>query len=167
MRLRNLLAAAAVPAVLPLLAAGAASASPQHHHYYHLTARTFMVNRTDNGHGPVQPWANDNFVRTLTLTPASNVNCVAGHPYAYTARLDDRGTFTTIPGAYTPNQSLHPGQHIWGVVHGQVRGFGEFATFCASNPANMWLVPRFDYGNTHPSSTWPGLAFRPGPTSPA
>lgn len=160
MRLRNLLAAAAVPAILPLLAAGVASASPQHHHYYHLTARTFMVNRDDSGANG--NWAKDTFVRQLTLTPAPG--CPSGQ-YGYTARLDDRGKFTTIPWAYTPNQSgWYLGRHIHGVVRGEMHGFGKFGLFCATKPANMWLVPKFVYGDADSSGTWPELAFPSGTT---
>lgn len=164
------IAAIAGAAIVPALVASAASASPRPvPHSHGLTAVTRMINRDDSGGNG--NWAKDDFTRTLAITevpgtvPLTDCSATATTCYAFTASLNDQGTFRTIPGAYTPNQGgTNAGDTIRGVVSGQMQGSGDFATFYATSLPNMHLVPRFNVGDTNPSSTWPELAFPGGTT---
>ena len=167
-RARAWLAVAAAAAAVPVLAATAASATlAPSLQSRPLTALTWMINRDDSGGNG--NWAKDFFVRTLTITPegtAALTDCgtEATSCYAFTASLKDEGTFSTIPGAYTPNQGTDPGGHIQRPAGGQMNGYGDFATFYATAQPDMRLVPRINNGDTNPSYLWPELAFPGGTT---
>ena len=85
---------------------------------------------------------------------------------AYTAALKDKGTFATIPSAYTPNQfGGDAGLKLLArSVDGQMNGYGDFTKFYATTAANGRLVPGHVTGATDPSSTWPELFFPAGTT---
>ena len=119
-------------AVAILATAGAASASaatvPAAHHVYPLKAVTDLYNRPDSG--GVGNWANDALTRTVTFR---EIGASAG-VYTYVATLGDRGEFTTISGAYTPNQGgIYAGDKISGQVSGSMNGSTSFE-FTATNP---------------------------------
>jgi hypothetical protein len=126
-----------------------------------------MLNRPDSGGNG--NWAEDNFDRTLVIHeggPAALTNCgvAATSCYSFTASLSDRGSFTTDPGAFTPNQ----GAPFTGTklpahsLSGSMNGSGGFGTFYATAQPSASLVPHFNHGSVNPSSTWPELAFPSG-----
>jgi hypothetical protein len=126
-----------------------------------------MLNRDDSGGNG--DWAKDSFVRVLTVTqqtatvPPADCSPTATVCYAFTASLKDAGSFRTISGAYTPNQGgADAGEHIRGVVQGQMVGSGDFATFYATALPSARLVPLFNTGDANPSYLWPELAFPAG-----
>lgn len=162
---------AAVLAVPALVIAGAtpalASARPAVVHHPKVSAETLMTSRPDSGGGG--DWAHDQFTRTVVIeqqTAAPLADCGTGATQCFLiagAKLNDTaGTFTTISGALTPNQGLHSGLHITGVVHGKMSGNGEFPAFYATELPNAHLVPPVNDGDANPSSTWPELAFPAG-----
>ena len=104
------IAAAAVATPLLVGATGASAASNT------LTASTSVTNRDDSGvHGNI--WAADNYTRTVTITShgvAAATHCpgiTAGENcYYMTGTVNDKGTYTTVPGATVPgNGSLNGG----------------------------------------------------------
>ena len=126
-------------------------------------AVTHVTNRPDGGNGGT--WAYDDLTRTITI------RLTGGGPgaYTFTAGLTDKGSFTTIKGAETPNQGgSYAGDTIRSKVTGTVRGYAEFS-FTASNlptPGPNAGVPATE--NDHRStpadstSTWYELAFPSG-----
>lgn len=164
------LAAALAASALVLVgtAPALASAKPAVAHHPKVSAETAMTNRPDSGGNG--NWANDDFTRTVTIdaqTSASLSNCpgsTSGECFLVAgAKLKDTaGTFTTISGAFTPNQGLHPGQHIASVVSGKMSGNGEFPAFYATELPDAHEVPGTNDGAANPSSTWPELAFPAG-----
>lgn len=173
--LTKLIPASVLAAGLPLLAATTASASqaaPPSSHPHSIAAVTLMVNRDDSGGNG--NWAKDDFVRVLTITqqkstvPPADCSPTATVCYAFTALLKDAGSFRTIPGAYTPNQGgADAGEHIHGVVQGQMHGSGGFATFYATALPSARLVPLFNTGDANPSYLWPSWRSPPGRCSRA
>jgi hypothetical protein len=168
--LAKLIPAGVLAAGLPLLASTAASASQAAQPAvspHSITAITAMLNRDDSGGNG--NWAKDSFVRVLTVTqqkatvPLADCSPTATVCYAFTASLKDAGSFRTISGAYTPNQGgADAGEHIRGVVQGQMLGAGDFATFYATALPSARLVPLFNTGDANPSYLWPELAFPAG-----
>jgi hypothetical protein len=156
-------------AVAILATAGAASASaatvPAAHHVYPLKAVTGLYDRPDSG--GVGNWANDAMTRTITFT---YIGRDSAGLYHYVAQLSDLGGFTTIPGAYTPNQGApYTGDLISGQVSGSMSGKASFE-FTSTNPidnhnANLG-VPRAEFGaagNTEQTtSAWYEQAFPQG-----
>lgn len=153
-------------AVAILATTGAASASaatvPAAHHVYPLKAVTNLYNRPDSG--GVGNWANDALTRTVTFR---EIGASAG-VYTYVATLGDRGEFTTISGAYTPNQGgIYAGDKISGQVSGSMSGSASFE-FTATNPidnhARNLGVPATLFGAVGSTSIWYELAFPAGTT---
>jgi len=131
---------------------------------------THLANRPDSGGNG--NWALDRFTRVATVTSKGSVapsDCGvrSGPCYAYTASMKDVGKFTTILGAFTPNQGApYTGMHITRRLTGQLRGYGQFTTFYATAKPNAHLVPHVVNG-TPPgdaSYTWPTLFFPAGTT---
>src|ERR1019366_9179442 len=85
----------------------------------------------------------------------------------YTAALKENGTFTTIPGAYTPNQfGSDAGLTLPArPVNGQMNGYGDFTTFYATATPDARRVPGAVSGNANSSSLWPELFFPAGTTT--
>lgn len=151
-----LLAAAALA-----VTAGAASAAPPPP----VHATTTIKNRPDGGNGGT--WAYDNTTRTITITQTG------GTPgaYTFTAELTDKGTFTTVKGAETPNQGgSYAGDTIKSKVTGRLRGYADFsftASTLPSSGANAGVPAREnDHGTAaaNSTSTWYELAFPAGTT---
>ena len=137
----------------------AASAAPA------TTAQTHITDRPDSG--AAGDWADDTMTRTLTITRTG------GGPgaWTFTAKLTDKGTFTTIAGAATPNQSgPYAGETIKSKVTGKMVGYADFSFTASTLPrtgfnAGVPLTEN-DHG-TAPSdstSTWYELAFPSGTT---
>ncbi len=161
------LAASALAVALAGTAPALASAKPAAVHHPKVSAETLMTNRPDSGGNG--DWANDEFTRKVTIdqqTPTAAINCGVTATQCFLiagAKLTDTdGTFTTISGAFTPNQGLHPGAHITNVVSGKMSGNGEFPSFYASELPDAHMVPATNDGSANPSSTWPELAFPAG-----
>ena len=163
---------AAALAASALVLAGAtpalASAKPALVHHEKVSAETLMTNRPDSGGNG--DWANDQFTRKITIdqqtsTAATNCSPTATQCFLIAgAKLTDTdGTFTTISGAFTPNQfGTDAGLHITHVVSGKMSGNGEFPAFYATELPNAHKVPGTNDGDANPSSTWPELAFPAG-----
>jgi hypothetical protein len=142
--------------------AAAASASP---HPPAVRAVTHVKDRPDGGNGGT--WADDTMTRSVTIT------LTGGTPgaYTYTATLADKGSFTTIKGAKTPNQGgSYAGDTIESKVTGTMRGYADFSFTASSLPSGALNagVPltENDHGNAPADSTsaWYELAFPSGTT---
>ena len=137
------------------------------------TAVTLITNDPDTGHGNPAVWATDTIFRIVTVTrgsaeSASACGTTSGACYAYTATLHDTGSFTTIPGAGTPNQACTgcAGEQIRREVTGSIQG-SYTVTFNASSgsPSAARVKPHHnDHGNAavapYTSTTW-GEQFLP------
>ena len=138
----------AASAALSFAAAGAASASTAfpHPHSQDVTATTHLTHRLDSGGN--RNWATDDFTRHATITPDGTAPLADCSPtattcYAYTASLKDDGTFTTINGAFTPNQGgADAGDLITAKVTGRMSGYGDFTTFYATTKPVAQLEPQ-------------------------
>lgn len=138
-------------------------------------AVTYVVTPFVQGGGG--PWASSQVWRNASVTftggtPVAPWHCGwwgYGPPpacFAFTASVRDNGTFTTLRGARTPNQSFfNVGRRIRGVVSGNVYGTVSFGTFYASTFPNSFRVPRFYYDFFGISAlSWPTQFFPFGTT---
>jgi hypothetical protein len=131
-----------------------------------VTAVTRIVN-TGTVPGNGGNWASDSFTRTATLTGGTQASpdlCgrSSGPCFRFTASVADQGTFRTLDGALTPNQST-PGKRIEGTASGTVTGRAEFGVFYATAQPQVSLVPTVA-SNVWASTTWPLLFFPKGTT---
>lgn len=131
------------------------------------TAQTDITKDQDSGaHGN---WAVDTLVRQMTVTrhgSAAVSNCggtaVNGITscYYYTAAMTDTGSFTTIPGASSPNA----GVPVSGTVTGSVSGGSAYEFYASGAVPNASLVPATldaSTGGTN-SPVWPERFFPAG-----
>lgn len=183
-RLTAVAAAIALAAGIATMTAGAASArtlpfGPGQASVITATATTHVTNDPDNGHGSPSTWAMDTITRTVTITKGTQIpgtDCglaASAGCWSFTAALSDSGTFVTIPGAGTPNQSCAgcAGELIRSpAVSGTIAGNYQ-VTFDASYPvADASLVAKNhdDAGvpasPPYTSTTW-GEQFFPAGTS--
>lgn len=167
-------AALAIPAGAKTLPFGPGQAS-----VITATATTRITNDPDSGHGTPATWATDTITRTVTITKGGQVPGTAcglapsAGCWSFKMALGDSGTFVTIPGAGTPNQSCAgcAGELIRSpAVSGTIAGNYQ-VTFDASYPvANASLVAKTHDDGSVPavapftSTTW-GEQFFPGGTS--
>jgi len=109
MRFRTIIAAAAVPAATAGLlltttaAASGATVTPAVTtaavtHQTSWTTISHLAERTEGGGNGT--WATDDIYRVMTIKLTGQ----SGGVYSYNATVYDDGSFTAIPGAYTPNQ---------------------------------------------------------------
>jgi hypothetical protein len=126
------------------------------------SATTHLINRDDSG--AVANWAIDNIwrdgkLREMGIAPAGN--CAGNAPcFEYSLSISDQGTFRTDPFALTPNQSgPFAGEHIKGIVNGQLQGFLQFGDFYSTAKPNTFDVPRTVFGDTPSTGVWPELFF--------
>ena len=131
-----------------------------------VSTSTSVSNRDDSGGNG--NWATDAMVRMVTITrheAAAVANCGDGAVtcWYYTATLTDSGTFTTQPGAFTPNQGLDNGQKISGTVNGNFTGGSHIEFYASSNAPNASLVPATVSGDSPSTTNWVEQAF-PGGT---
>jgi hypothetical protein len=171
MRIRTIIAATAAPLALAgiALTATAATASTavptaaQQSAAHNWTAVSVLHNRADVG-ASNNPWAYDNFTRTLTIRPTGSSGTGASTIYYYSASYKDNGTFKTVNGALTPNQSgPYAGQTENGSVTGTMTGFEQYS-FTATSLPNMKLVPASPAPGTGSTDAWYKLAFPAGTT---
>jgi hypothetical protein len=172
MRFRTIIAVAAVPAAtagLLLTTTAAASAATVTHpvtaatvtHQTSWTAISHLADRT--GGGGNGTWAKDDIYRVMTIKLTGQ----SGGLYSYTATVYDAGSFTAIPGAYTPNQGgSYAGKVIAGHDSGWVGGTARYSFTATSLPTagpNAGL-PAYVNGDQGSTSTWYELAFPAGIT---
>lgn len=123
-----------------------------------VTAVTNLTNRADSGdHGD---WAVDTLTRSSTVTrqhaaPASKCSATAVKCWFYTGSIADTGSFTTDPGAASPEA----GVTISGTVMGSINGEDQFEFYATSDSPDPSLVPTSSDGNTLSTSNWMGLFF--------
>lgn len=123
-------------------------------------------------------WAVDAITRTLTVTvadstvtgPCASLAGFSSADVCYTARLADAGTFTTITGAYQPNQGhAAPGQtggKLAAVVSGTLTGSFGFTLFAPAGdaPSDGNVPATWDASAAAPgTSSWPRVAFGTAP----
>lgn len=145
------------------LGATAANAQPLNHHFRSSGyAVTWLSNHPDGGGNGT--WATESFRRVFQL----QLTGVHLGVYSFRASIADSGEFTTIPGAYTPNQGApFTGHKIHGVVSGFLHG-GTTYTFTTNRlPNHGWNlgIPFFESGSpTGPQTTslWYEQAFPTG-----
>ena len=125
---------------------------------------THLTDRPDSGGNG--NWAADDFTRHATITPDGTAPLADCSPtattcYAYTASLKDDGTFTTINGAFTPNQGgADVGDLITATVTGRMSGYGDFTTFYATTKPSAQFVPQHvERQRMTRSYLWPDLFF--------
>ena len=154
---------AVVAAGTLLATAGAASAAT----HPATRAQTKITNRPDGGNGGT--WAYDSMTRSITIKLTGGT---AG-AYTFTAKLKDKGSFTTIKGAKTPNQGgSYAGDTIKSKVTGKMTGHADFSFTASSLPSTTLNagVPltENDHGNApapaNSTSAWYKLAFPSGTT---
>jgi hypothetical protein len=159
----NRLAVLAVPVIIAGTAAvaftaSAADAAPG------VTAVTHIRNAPDSGNNGT--WAYDNYARTLRITldsPQPPTGVPAGD-FAYSATVTDRGTFSAIVGAYTPNQVV-PGVKIAHSVSGSDDGGASYVVYAPKTDALTGNVPgalNLDFAaatGDQTTTNWPAQAF--------
>ncbi|HEY9371029.1 hypothetical protein [Streptomyces sp.] len=137
------------------LATSATAAAP-------FTDTVRIAGNFDNGeHGY---WARPTYSRTVTITPSSATN-------VWNVALRDAGTFTTIPGAKSPQAGVTLGSPVRGTFSGTfdftvtseaaptdalVRSYYNFA--CDGTVPNRGRCP----GMPQPTGNWPALYFPAG-----
>jgi hypothetical protein len=129
------------------------------------SATTLVTDDPDSGnHGS---WATDTLTRQMTITLQDAVSvghCGGGAVtscYYYTGTLSDAGSFTTIPGADSPDA----GTPIKGVLAGSLEGGSAFQFYASSNAPDAALVPgTWDVTADGPtdSGDWPERFFPAG-----
>lgn len=166
---RKLLGAASIT----LLVAGPiAAAVPAFAGTVSITASTDVSNRPDGGHGAGTYWADDSFVRTLTITTDSTVGDCPGIAATYTcykASIADSGSFKTIPNRGAPNPNYPQvgtdATIAFPAVTGSLSGTADFV-FSADQAPSAANVPASedDQGKlpADSTSTWYELAFPSG-----
>jgi hypothetical protein len=160
--MRKTLTVLAVAAAALAVTAGTASATPQPS----VHAVTHITDRPDGGNGSPDPyWADDTMTRSITITLTGG----APGAYTFTAKLKDKGTFTTIKGKQTPNQSgPYAGETVKSKVTGKMTGYVDYSFTASALPSsapNAGIpVTENDHGNVPSDSTttWYELAFPSG-----
>lgn len=162
--IRKILAIPVLAAAALAVSAVSASAAP-HSFPVAVRAVTQITDRPDGGNGGT--WADDSMTRSITIIRTGGVPGA----WTFTARLADRGSFTTIKGALTPNQGgSYAGDVIKSQVTGRLKGWADFSFTASSLPNSGWNagVPlaENDHGANpaDSTSTWYELAFPAGTT---
>lgn len=125
-----------------------------------VTATTHITDRPDSGAGG-NTWAYDTLDRTLTVTadPANNQTNLL----AYTATVSDTGTFDSIAGVRTPNQST-PGTLIAHGVSGTISGGISYTILAPNTDTLTGVVPATEADNfgtpAETTGNWPVQAFK-------
>jgi hypothetical protein len=139
-----LMAAGAVVAAVAVAGPASASAATQTVRpiIFPVTATTHVLTQAP-GNGGI--WATESVRRTDTVSggapvPASFCGTGATRCFAYSAIVQNHGTFRAYRFALTPNQ-FHPGRHIRSSVTGRVDWVTSFATFFASTAPHAFFVP--------------------------
>lgn len=164
MMLKRTLAAVAAPvAVLGGLAFASGAAHAATTTPTTVTATTHVTNRPDSGHGGI--WAYDSFARTLTVTKAATQPADTTIT-AYTATITDKGGFTTVGGAGTPNQFVSGTKILHNGVKGEVNGSYALTVTAPSTDTLTGVVPATENDNFSTTGAgftsttdWPKLAF--------
>lgn len=113
-----------------------------------VTAVTHVTNRPDNGHGTPSLWAYDTMNRTLTVTLAApQPKSTPAGDLAYNVSITDKGYFSAIQGAFTPNQSITAGAKIAHHVAGSLNGSYALTVFAPAGDALTGTVPATEDDN--------------------
>ena len=122
-----------------------------------------LTGRPDSGNGG--DWAKDDITRTATVTrhgavPAGDCGSPATSCWFFTMTVSDTGTFTTDPGASSPDQSA-AGTKIAGILSGNIAGGGNQQFYADSSPQ---MPTTLSYTGSDPLSTssWYKLFFAGG-----
>jgi len=106
---------------------------------------TQISNRPDNGHGGF--WSFLNMKRTLLVTLAApQPKSTPSGDLAYNVTITDAGSFTTVLGALTPNQST-VGLKIAHSVKGSVNGTYNLTVFAPADDTLTGVVPTTEDDN--------------------
>lgn len=130
-----------------------------------VTAVTHVYADPDSGNGGT--WAVDAFDRTVTVTlDAVQPAGLPAGDLGYTATVTDKGTFTAVAGALTPDQSI-AGEKIANAVTGSMTGTVSYTVTAPSAAVLGDTFPAaLNAGGTaltgaQSTSRWPGQAFTP------
>lgn len=138
------------------LGASAASAAPVPSAH----ATTHVLNRPDGGNGGT--WAFDTFNRSMTVTVANSQAGTGGGNTRYRVDITDKGGFTTVLGAGTPNQFI-PGTHVLHKVSGSMAGGITYTVVAPTTDALTGVVPSTEndaFGPAHVTTgNWAKQAF--------
>jgi hypothetical protein len=116
-----------------------------------------LTYRPDSG-GSGGNWALDSMARDASVTYLGGT---AG-AYTYEGSIVDNGTFVTIPGNDTPNQTMDPGLTVGDSLTGSIVGQWGFS-FTATNAAST-TPPAAIQGVRDDTGTWNELFFSPATT---
>lgn len=125
------------------------------------TATTAVTNRDDSGnHGN---WATDAMSRTVTVTRQGAVSarhCGSGATacWFYTGTIEDSGTFTTVPGASSPDA----GTPITGTQTGNMVGGSKIEFYASSDSPSPATALATVSGDSPTSSAWAEQLFPAG-----
>ena len=147
----------------PLAAAGAlALGGTAHAVPTTVTGSTHVSERPDSGNGGT--WAYDTFNRSLTVSVAAVQNSAdTAHGLVdYTATVTDKGFFSAVQGAGTPNQFV-PGTKVLHHVIGSMSGGASYTVTAPTGDTLTGIIPanEDDHFATPAVTTgdWPKLAF--------
>lgn len=130
-----------------------------------VTAVTHVQNDPDSGAGG-NTWSVDQITRTATVTVAADQGTTPSGFTKYTASISDTGTFKTIAGVLTPNQSV-PGQKIAHAVTGSLTGAANYTVVAPNGDVlGNTFVASLNDNFTAPTGAesvggWPLQAFTP------
>ena len=113
---------------------------------YTVHAVTAVSDRPDSGNAGY--WADDTFSRTATLTFKGEValsfcggSTPTGHCYAFTGRVADKGSFTTIAGQDSPGAGSGGAVAIGDAATGPMAGYYGYAFYSSWKTAHASSVP--------------------------
>lgn len=143
-RLISAIATCAAAAALGLAAfAPAASAAAG---TWTIHAATAISDRPDSGDAGY--WADDTFGRTAWLTFGGEValsfcggSTPTGHCYAFTGKVTDKGTFTTIAGQQSPGAGSGGAVPIGVAATGPMTGYYSYSFYSSWKTAHASAVP--------------------------
>jgi hypothetical protein len=123
-------------------------------------AVTHVTNRPDSGNGGT--WAYDNFNRTLDIKVAASQAGVGAGNTRYTATVVDKGSFSAVQGALTPNQAV-AGAKVAHAVKGEFAGGIAYTVIAPTTDTLTGTVPAAENDHfTGPAVTtgnWAKQAF--------
>jgi hypothetical protein len=154
--------AAAIAAVIAAAAGTAATAGTALAGPANVTAVTRVTDRADSGNGGT--WAYDDLTRTLNVVrdPSLDAAAPAGD-VGYDATVTDKGTFTTVVGALSPNQAV-AGVKVAHAVKGTVTGGISYTVYAPVADVADGTVPATENDNfaatpLESTGNWPQQAF--------
>lgn len=140
-----------------------------------VTAYTQVNDRPDGGHGAGTYWANDSFVRALSLTADATAADCPGMPATgdtcYKGTITDTGNFTTIPNRGAPNQNDPAAASDLTIgfpaVTGTLSGTYAFTVYASAAPSASTVPASEDDKGTTPLVTTGNWAYQAFPAGTA